>query len=93
MLKQSFRLLKDPLFWLLLPKLAFADFQTSLQSLVTGVIGGILPAIVMYEAGVAGVSMARRNPDWKEKAEATALGAIAVLGINGVWSFLKGHIK
>jgi hypothetical protein len=77
----------------LFPSLAFADFQSSIQSLVTGVLGGILPAIVMYEIGLAGVSFAKKSPDAKDKAEAAALGALVVLGVNGVWSFLKGHIK
>lgn len=84
---------KYRLLYLLLPNYAHADFQSSIQSLVTGVVGGILPAIVMYEAGLAGVSFAKKSPDAKEKAEATAIGAIAVLGLNGVWTFLKSHVK
>lgn len=79
--------------YLLFPTYAFADFPSSIQSLVTGVLGGILPAVVMYEAGLAGLAFARKMPDAKEKAETTAMGAIAVLGINGVWAFLKGHIR
>ena len=78
---------------LLFPSLALADFSTSLQSLVTGVFGGIFPAILMYEAGLAGLAFAKKTPDAKDKAEATAIGTIAVLGINGLWSFLKSHIK
>lgn len=75
------------------PSIAFADFSSSLQSLVTGVFGGIFPAILMYEAGIAGIAFAKRKPDAKEKAEAVAIGTIAVLGINGVWSYMKSHIK
>ena len=76
-----------------LPALALADFSTSLQSLVTGVFSGIFPAILMYEAGLAGIAFARKTPDAKDKAEATALGILAILGINGLWSFINGHIK
>ncbi|MBI2712579.1 MAG: hypothetical protein HYX41_06990 [Bdellovibrio sp.] len=72
---------------------AMADFQSSIQSLVTGVVTGIFPAVVMYEAAKAGVAYAKKTPDAKEKAEAAAIGAIAVLGINGVWSFLKSHVR
>src|SRR4051812_29830881 len=84
---------KVRLYYFLLPGIAYADFQTSIQSLVTGVVGGILPAIVMYEAGLAGLAFAKKTPDAKDKAEATAIGAVAVLGLNGVWSFLKSHVK
>lgn len=76
----------------LVPGLALADFQSSLQSLVTGVVSGIFPAVVMYEAGKAGVAYAKNQPEAKDRAEAVAIGAIAVLGLNGVWAFLKSHI-
>lgn len=79
--------------YFLFPSLAWADFQSSIQSLITGVVTGIFPALVMYEAAKAGVSYAKKSPDAKEKAEAAAIGAIAVLGINGVWSYLKGHVR
>ena len=72
---------------------ALADFQSSLQSLVTGALSGIFPIFVMYEVGKAGLSLARKAPDAKERVEAAALGTVAVLGINGVWIFLRGHIK
>ena len=87
--------MKSRIFWvyLLFPSLALADFQSSIQSLITGVITGIFPAIVMYEAAKAGVAYAKKTPDAKDKAEAAAVGAIAVLGINGVWSFLKSHVR
>ena len=78
---------------LMYPTLALADFQSSIQSLVTGVVTGIFPAVVMYEAAKAGVAFAKKTPDAKEKAEAAAIGAIAVLGINGVWAFLKSHVR
>lgn len=75
------------------PTWVYADFQSSIQSLVTGVISGILPAFVMYEAALAGVAFAKKSPDAKDRVEAAALGALAVLGINGVWAFLKTHVK
>ncbi len=79
--------------FLVFPTLAFADFQGSIQSLITSFLSGILPAFVMYEAGLAGFAYARKNPDAKEKAEATAIGALAVLGINGVWAYVKSHVR
>ncbi len=77
----------------LFPTFALADFQSSIQSLITAVITGIFPAVVMYEAAKAGVAYAKNSPDAKDKAEAAALGAVAVLGINGVWSFIKNHVR
>jgi hypothetical protein len=71
----------------------FADFQSSLQSLITGTLSGIFPMIAMFQVGVAGLSWARRAPDAKERAEAAVIGTIAVVGINGVWTYLKGHIR
>jgi hypothetical protein len=77
----------------LYPSRVFADLQSSVQSLIMGVITGIFPALVMYVAAKAGVAYAKNSPDAKDKAEAAAIGAVAVLGINGVWSFIKNHIN
>jgi hypothetical protein len=74
------------------PAFAYADFQSSFIGLITAVVSGIFPSAVFYEAGKAGVLYARKHPEAKDKAEAVAIGAIAVLGINGVWSYIKGQI-
>ncbi len=82
-----------PWVYLLFPSIALADFQSSVQALVTGVITGIFPALVMFEVAKAGVAYAKKTPDAKDKAEAAAIGTIAVLGINGVWSYLKNYVR
>jgi hypothetical protein len=47
----------------------------------------------MFQVGVAGLAWARKSPDAKERAEAAVIGTIAVVGVNGVWTYLKGHIR
>lgn len=79
--------------FLLFPEVAFADFPSSLTALATGVVSLIFPAILMYEAGKAGLAFARKQPDAKEKMEHVALGTVIVLGINGVWAFIKRYVN
>lgn len=78
---------------LMVPTIARADLPGSIQSLVTGFISGILPACLMYEAAKSGLCVARKTPDARDRVEAVAIGTLLVLGINGVWAFLKGHVK
>ena len=77
----------------LLPEMAFADFPGNLMALAKGVVTLVFPAILLYEAGKAGIAFAKKQPDAKEKAEHVALGTVIVLGINGVWSFITNYIS
>jgi len=70
-----------------------ASFESSLQSLVNGIVGRILPLVAFYYAGEAAVHWIQNRPDSKDRASRVAVGTIALLGINGVWSWLQSHIK
>lgn len=79
---------------ILLPSYAFAgNFEGSLQSLVNGVVGRILPLIAFFYAGEAAIHWIQNKPDAKDKASRVAVGTIALLGINGVWSWLQSHVR
>jgi hypothetical protein len=76
----------------LLPEMAFADFPGNLMALSKGVVMLVFPAILLYEMGKAGLAIARKQPDAKEKAEHVALGTVVVLGVNAVWAFVSKYI-
>jgi len=79
---------------ILLPNYAFAgNFEGSLQSLINGVVGRILPLIAFFYAGEAAIQWIQNKPDAKDKASRVAVGTIALLGINGVWSWLQSHVR
>jgi|GEM_PF-3342440 len=78
----------------LFPSIAFGgNFEGSLQSLVNGVVGRILPVIAFFYAGEAAIHWIQNKPDAKDKASRVAVGTIALLGINGVWSWLQSHVR
>ena len=79
---------------ILIPTSAFAvGFESSLQSLVNGVLGKIMPLIALYYVGEAAVSYIQSRPDAKDKVGRVAVGSIALLGVNGVWAWLQSHVR
>ena len=85
-------------YWLIVascfPVIAFAaDFEATLTSLVTGVVGRILPIFALYACGETALAFAQDRPEAKDKAKTVAVGVVALLGINAVWAWLKGQIK
>lgn len=81
-----------PSLFLTLPAQA-ASFENSLQSLVNGVVGRILPIIAFFYAAEAAICWIQNKPEAKDKATRVAVGTIALLGINGVWSWLQSHVR
>ncbi|OFZ56274.1 MAG: hypothetical protein A2428_15545 [Bdellovibrionales bacterium RIFOXYC1_FULL_54_43] len=78
----------------LIPSLAYAaDFEATLTSLVTAVLGRIMPIFALYHCGETALAFAQDKPEAKDKAKTVAIGVVALLGVNAVWAFLRAQLK
>ena len=77
----------------LFPELVFAaNFETSLQSLVTAVIGRILPILSLGYVGKNIFAHIQNEPDAGRESIRVAVAVVSLLGINGVWSWLSSNV-
>jgi hypothetical protein len=81
------------LFWLTPIFALAADFESSLQSLVSSVVGRILPILALGYVGKNIFGHIQGDPNAKKDTANIAIAVVALLGINGVWQWLKGQVK
>ena len=70
-----------------------ASFEGSLQSLVSAVVGKIMPICALPFVAKAAFGFVQGDPNSAQQAPRVALGVITLLGINGLWSFFQSHIR
>ena len=70
-----------------------ASFEGTLQSLVNSVLSRILPLFALFYVGEAALTWIQNRPEAKDKATRVAVGTVALLGVNGVWSWLQSQIR
>ena len=76
------------------PNLAHASsFEGSLQSLISAVVGKIMPICALPFVAKAAFGLIQGDPTATQQAPRVALGVTALLGINGLWSFFQSHIR
>jgi hypothetical protein len=79
---------------LLLPSDVFASsFEGSLQSLVTAVVGKIMPICAMPYVAKTAFGYVKGDPIAVQQSPTVAVGVVALLGINGLWAFLQSHVR
>lgn len=78
----------------LLPSDAFAaSFEGSLQSLVTAVVGKIMPICALPFVARTAFGYIKGDPVAVQQSPMVAGGVVALLGINGLWAFLQSHVR
>lgn len=81
------------LFWLT-PVIALAaNFEASLDSLVSATVGRILPTIALGYVGKNIFGHIQGDPNAKRETASVAIAVVALLGINGVWAWLKSQVR
>lgn len=70
-----------------------ANFESTLQSLVTSFVGRILPIVALGYVGKSVFSHVQGHPDARRESIQVALGVVALLGINGLWAWLKSQVR
>lgn len=89
------RYLKFTLFTILLaPNLAHAaNFEASIQSLVNAFVGKILPILALGYVGKNIFTHIQGDPEARRESVQVAIAVVALLGINGVWAWLRGNVR
>lgn len=70
-----------------------ASFEGSLRNLITSITTVILPTISVGYIAWNGFEYIRGNPDARNNTQRILIGVICLLGVNGVWSWLKAQIQ
>lgn len=70
-----------------------ANFESSLESLVSATVGRILPIIALGYVGKNIFGHIQGDPNAKKDTASIAIGVVALLGINGVWAWLKSQVR
>lgn len=79
---------------LLFPALAgAANLESSLESLVSSVVGRILPILALGYLGKNIFGHIQGDPNAKRETANVAIAVVALLGINGVWTWLKSQVR
>lgn len=78
----------------LTPQLALAaSFEGSLQALVTGFIGRILPILALGYLGKNIFDHIQNDPNAGRSTVRVVIAIVALLGINAVWSWLQDKVR
>jgi hypothetical protein len=78
----------------LLPNLAQAeDLESSLKSLVSSLVGRILPTLALGYLGKNIFGHIQGDPNAKRETASIAIAIVALLCINGVWAWLRSQVK
>jgi len=67
--------------------------EGSLQSLVGGVVGRILPILALGFVGKNIFNHIQNDPDAGRESIRVAISVVMLLGINGVWSWLQSNVR
>lgn len=79
---------------LLFPQIAMAaNFEATIQSLVSSFVGRILPILALGYVGKNIFSHIQGNPDARRESVQVAIAVVALLGIQGVWTWLKAQVR
>jgi hypothetical protein len=70
-----------------------ADFEANLSSLVTAMTRKVFPILGLYYAAEAACMFVQGNPDAGRRIKTVGIGFVALIGINGAWSWLNGLIR
>ena len=70
-----------------------ASFEASLQSLVSAVVGKIMPICALPFVARTAFGYIKGDPQAAQQSPMVAGGVIALLGINGLWAFLQSHVR
>ena len=80
--------------FVLVPSEAFAaSFEGSLQSLVSAVVGKIMPICAMPFVARTAFGYIKGDPIAIQQTPTVAAGVVALLGMNGLWAFLQSHVR
>lgn len=70
-----------------------ANFESSLEALVSSVVGKILPILALGYVGKNIFGHIQGDPNAKKETANVAIAVVALLGINGVWTWLKSQVR
>lgn len=70
-----------------------ANLESSLESLVSSVVGRILPILALGYLGKNIFGHIQGDPNAKRETANVAIAVVALLGINGVWAWLKSQVR
>ena len=70
-----------------------ADFEGSLRSLVSAVVTRIMPICALPFLAKTAFGYVQGDPMAIAQTPKVVVGVVALLGVNGVWSFLQSHVR
>ena len=79
---------------LLLPlEVEAANLEASLESLVSSVVGRILPILALGYVGKNIFGHIQGDPNAKRETATVVIAVVALLGIQGVWAWIKAQVR
>lgn len=82
------------IFGILFPALSYgANFEATLESLVNSVVARILPILALGYVGKNIFAHIQGDPNAKKETAQVAIAVVALLGIQGVWSWLRSQVR
>lgn len=78
----------------LFPALSYgANFEATLESLVNSVVSRILPILALGYVGKNIFCHIQGDPNAKRETAQVAVAVVALLGIQGVWAWLRSQVR
>lgn len=78
----------------LFPVLSYgANFEATLESLVNSVVARILPILALGYVGKNIFAHVQGDPNAKKETAQVAIAVVALLGIQGVWAWLRSQVR
>ena len=70
-----------------------ASFEATLESLVNSIVSRILPILSLGYVGKNIFSHIQGDPNAKRETAQVVVAVVALLGIQGVWSWLRAQVR
>jgi hypothetical protein len=70
-----------------------ANFEATLESLVNSVVSRLLPILALGYVGKNIFGHIQGDPNSKRETAQVAVAVVALLGIQGVWSWLRSQVR
>jgi hypothetical protein len=70
-----------------------ANFEATLESLVNSIVSRILPILSLGYVGKNIFSHVQGDPNAKRETAQVAVAVVALLGIQGVWAWLRSQVR
>jgi hypothetical protein len=70
-----------------------ASLESSLEALVSSLVGRLLPILALGYLGKNIFGHIQGDPNAKRETANVAIAIVALLGINGVWTWLKSQVR